>query len=163
MTLYMIHFNVIMKYSLAVALLCSALLFYCKPPTNKPTEQKSLDGTWQLVSALSITKQDTVVTFPIKNQQVVKIFNQSHFAFFKHDHSRGKDSTAVFGAGSGSYKLEGENYSEHLEYCNARGCENNDFHFTLSINNDTLIQRGIEKIDSLGVDRVIEEIYRRIN
>lgn len=156
------HFITIMKYSLAVALLCSALLFYCKAPTNKPDEHKTLDGTWELISALSITKQDTVVTFPVKNQQVIKMFNQSHFAFFKHDLSGGKDSTAVFGAGSGSYKLDGENYSEHLEYCNARGWENNDFHFTLNIINDTLIQRGVEKIDSLGVDRVIEERYRKI-
>ncbi|WP_217789139.1 hypothetical protein [Pinibacter aurantiacus] len=156
------HFITIMKYSLAVALLCSALLFYCKPPATKINEHKALDGTWQLVSALSITKQDTVVTFPVKNQQVIKMFNQSHFAFFKHDLSGGKDSTAVFGAGSGSYTLDGENYSEHLEYCNARGWENNDFHFTLTINSDTLIQRGVEKIDSLGVDRVIEEKYRRV-
>jgi hypothetical protein len=157
------HFITIMKYSLAVALLCSALLFYCKAPNNKPGDHKTLAGTWQLISALSITKQDTVVTFPEKNQQVIKMFNQSHFAFFKHDLSGGKDSTAVFGAGSGSYKLDGENYSEHLEYCNARGWENNDFHFTLTINNDTLIQRGVEKIDSLGVDRVIEERYSRVN
>jgi len=152
-----------MKYSIAVALLCCALLFYCKPPSNKSSERKTLDGTWQLVSALSITEQDTVVTFPIKNQRMIKMFNQSHFAFFKHDLSSGKDSTAVFDAGSGSYKLDGENYSEHLEYCNARGWENNDFHFTLTISNDTLIQRGIEKIDSLGVDRVIEEKYFKVN
>jgi hypothetical protein len=158
------HLITIMKYSLAVALLCCALLFYCKPSTNsKPNDHKALEGTWHLISALSITKQDTVVTFPIKNQQVIKMFNQNHFAFFKHDLSGGKDSSAVFGAGSGSYKLDGENYSEHLEYCNARGWENNDFHFTLTINNDTLIQRGVEKIDSLGVDRVIEERYGRVN
>jgi hypothetical protein len=26
--------------------------------------------------------------------------------------------------------------------------EGNDFHFTITINNDTLVQQGIEKIDS---------------
>ena len=64
-----------------------------------------------------------------------------------------------FDAGSGTYTLDGEAYSEHLAYCNYREWENRDFHFNLRVHNDTLIQTGIEKIDSLNINQEILEIY----
>ena len=58
--------------------------------------------------------------------------------------------------------LNDSEYTEHLEYCNDRQWEGNDFSFTITINNDTLIQQGIEKIDSIGVNRMNIEKYVRL-
>ncbi len=40
--------------------------------------------------------------------------------------------------------------------------EGTDFQFTVAINNDTLIQQGTEKIDSIGVNRINIEKYMRV-
>jgi hypothetical protein len=76
--------------------------------------------------------------------------------------NKGKDSAAVFVAGGGSYSLNDSLYTEHLEYCSARDWEGHDFPFTMNIINDTLIQSGIEKIESAGVNRVNIEKYIRV-
>lgn len=125
---------------------------------EKKTDQP-LIGTWHLVSSKSITKGDTTVTTPPKDQEMVKIFNNTDFAFFTHDLKKGKVAKPVFDSGSGTYTLQGNNYSEHLAYCNYRDWENRDFKFTVQFKNDTLIQSGIEKIDSLNIDHEIIEIY----
>jgi hypothetical protein len=140
-----------------------SVLISCNEKTdNKETAtSSSLAGTWKLVSSKIITKGDTVATFPIKNQEMIKIFNDDTFAFFKHDTNGAKGDLAVFEAGSGSYTLKDEDYAEHLEYCNYRGWENRDFKFKLRMHNDSLIQTGIEKIDSLNINQEIVEVYVR--
>ena len=122
----------------------------------------SVAGTWKLITGMVIEKGDTVVTDYTKNISFIKIINDTHFAFLQHDLNKGKDSAAVFVAGGGSYSLNDSLYTEHLEYCSARNWEGNDFPFTLSIMNDTLIQSGVEKIESAGVNRVNIEKYIRV-
>jgi hypothetical protein len=39
--------------------------------------------------------------------------------------------------------------------------EGNDFSFVVTVKNDTLIQRGIEKVKEAGVDRMNIEMYVR--
>lgn len=141
-------------------------LFACNQP-NKPkrlTDNQVITGTWQLLTDRIITKGDTVNTFPVKGQEqvMIKMYNDTHFAFFMHDTKHGKVKTPVYDTGAGTYKLSGTDYSEHLEYCNYRDWENRDFKFKLTIKNDTLTQRGIERIDSLKVNREIVETYVRI-
>ncbi|HUS03696.1 MAG TPA: hypothetical protein VMY77_18280, partial [Chitinophagaceae bacterium] len=85
----------------------------------------------------------------------------THFAFLQHDNNKGKDS-AVFVAGGGSYSLKDSLYTEHLEYCSAREWEGNDFAFTITINNDTLTQYGVEKVESAGVNRINIEKYIKV-
>ena len=51
---------------------------------------------------------------------------------------------------------------EKLEYCSDRNWEGHDFNFTIEIKNDTLIQTGMEKIDSIGVNRLNIEKYFRL-
>ncbi len=123
------------------------------------TTSNSITGTWKLASSKIISKGDTTITFPVANQEMIKMFTEREFAFFKHNTNRTSKDSAVFDAGSGTYTLDGENYSEHLTYCNYREWENRDFHFNLRVQNDTLIQTGIEKIDSLNIDQEILEIY----
>ena len=143
----------------------SALLISCNSNTQPETSQAndlSLQGTWKLLSGTTVEKNDTTVTDYSKGKSFIKIINKTHFAFMGHDLNKGKDSTVFFSAGGGTYLLNDSAYTEHLEYCNAREWEGNDFHFTVHISNDTLVQQGIEKIDSIGVNRVNTEKYVRV-
>ncbi|MES2373786.1 MAG: hypothetical protein V4557_14495 [Bacteroidota bacterium] len=124
--------------------------------------QMPIAGTWKLLTGTLIEKGDTVVTDYTKNTSFIKIINDTHFAFFQHDLNKGKDSVPVFSSGGGSYSLSDSTYTEHLEYCSARNWEGNDFTFTITIKNDTLIQSGIEKVESAGVNRVNIEKYVRV-
>lgn len=131
--------------------------------TSCTSEKKEipLAGTWRLISAETTEKDSTFSTFNPKTK-MIKIINDSHFAFFNHDLNNGKDSTnAVFFGGGGKYTLKDSTYTENLEFFNNRQWENNKFEFIVKIKNDTLIQKGIEKIEKLGIDRVIVEKYVR--
>lgn len=138
------------------------MVFSCAKDT--PKEEKPLIvGTWKLFKGTLIEDGDTTVTNYTDNLSFIKIINDTHFAFLQHDLSKGKDTTtAVFVAGGGQYSLRDNVYEEHLEYCSARDWEGNDFKFTVRIRNDTLIQRGIEKVENVGVDRINEEMYVRL-
>lgn len=120
-----------------------------------------LVGTWQLMSATLIEKGDTTVTDHTKGESFIKIINDTHFAFLRHDLEGGKDS-ALFVSGGGRYTLEGDTYTERLEYCSARNWEGNDFTFKVKLSGDTLVQSGVEKVESAGVDRVNTERYIRV-
>lgn len=123
---------------------------------------KELIGTWQLISGTLIEKNDTTVTDYTQGKSFIKIINATHFAFMGHDLNKGKDSAAFYSSGGGRYDLKDSSYTEHLEYCNDRQWEGNSFNFTIHINNDTLVQQGVEKIDSLGVNRINIEKYVRL-
>ncbi len=122
----------------------------------------SIIGTWKLITGTLIENGDTAVTGYTNNISFIKIINNTHFAFIHHDLNKGVDSGAVFTAGAGRYTLTDNIYTEHLEYCTAREWEGNDFSFTVSVSEDSLIQTGIEKIESLGVNRLNIEKYVRV-
>lgn len=128
----------------------------------KSSEALPIIGTWKLISGTIIERGDTTITDYSKDWSFIKIINDTHFAFFNHDLTKGKDSSAIFGAGGGSYVLADSLYTEHLEYCSDRAWEGNDFAFTVTIKNDTLIQSGIEKIENAGVNRLNIEKYVRL-
>jgi hypothetical protein len=136
------------------------LLFASCQHSNTPGT--TLQGTWQLVSGTIIEKGDTTTTDYTKGRQMIKVINPTHFAFLNHDLTHGKDSTALFVAGGGTYELKDNQYTEHLEYCSARTWEGHDFQFTIVIQNDTLTQSGVEKIEASGIDRINVEKYVRI-
>ena len=115
-------------------------------------------GTWKLLTGTLIEKGDTTVTDYTKDRSFIKIINETHFSFLQH--TLRKDTTD-FSAGGGRYELIGDKYTEHLEYCSAKEWEGHDFSFTVTINNDTLIQQGIEKIDAQGIERMNIEKYIR--
>jgi len=134
-------------------------------PKNEAQKENKLpiNGTWKLLTGTLIEKGDTTITDYTKGRSFIKIINDTHFAFLMHDLNKGKDSIAEFSSGGGSYTLKDSSYTEHLEYCNDRQWEGNDFSFTVTISNDTLIQQGIEKIDSIGVNRLNIEKYVGLN
>jgi hypothetical protein len=121
-----------------------------------------IEGTWKLLTGTLIEKGDTSVTDYTHGKEFIKIINDNHFAFLSHDLTKGKSSDSLFSAGGGPYTLQDSSYTEHLAYCNDRQWEGNDFTFIVTINNDTLIQKGVEKVDSLGVNRMNIERYVRV-
>jgi len=154
-----------MKLTIAFAL-ATLIITSCgseQPAAPAASTALPIEGTWKLLSGTLIEKGDTTVTDYTQKLSFIKIINSTHFAFLNHDVNKGKDSvTASFGAGGGSYTLKDSLYTEHLEYCNDRQWEGNDFSFTVTINNDTLVQTGIEKVESAGVNRLNIEKYVRM-
>lgn len=153
-----------MKIKIGFVLIATTLLSCEGKMENKASKPSQIPvaGTWKLITGMLIEKGDTVTTDYTKNISFIKIINDTHFAFLQHDLNKGKDSAAVFVAGGGSYSLQDSLYTEHLEYCSARDWEGNDFPFTMTIMNDTLIQSGIEKVESAGVNRLNIEKYIRV-
>lgn len=153
-----------MKISIA-AILILFILVSCNATSSKEETVKTglpIEGTWKLITGIIIEKGDSTITNYTQGKSFIKIINRTHFAFQGHDLNKGKDSTAFFSSGSGRYELIDSAYTEHLEYCSDRQWEGNDFHFTITVNNDTLMQQGIEKIEAAGVDRINIEKYVRV-
>lgn len=146
-----------MKHLIILSLF-AALLTAC----NDKSASIHLNGTWRLLSGTMITKGDSTVTDYTKGQSFIKIVNDTHFAFLKHGIGAAKDSANQFDAGGGRYTLNGDKYIEYLDYYNDKNWEGKTFNFTVSIDNDTLIQRGVEKVEKENIDRVIIEKYLRV-
>ena len=135
-----------------------SLLLSCN---TQPAATLRLNGTWRLISGTTVTRGVSTVTDYTKDSRFIKIINDDHFAFLKHDLRSPKDSSNHFDAGGGAYTLSGNQYTEHLDYYSDRNWEGKTFQFTISISNDTLVQRGLEKVESENIDREIIERYVR--
>ena len=146
-----------MKKTLTTLLLAAGFAACKNQPDTVP-----IIGTWRLLSGTTITKGVSTVTDYTKDQSFIKIVNGTHFAFLKHALNTPKDSTNQFDAGGGSYTLQGDQYIEHLDYYSDKNWEGKPFSFTVSVHQDTLIQRGIEKVENENVDREIIEKYVRV-
>ncbi|HVM90077.1 MAG TPA: hypothetical protein VMT76_17955 [Puia sp.] len=152
-----------MKYFLIIIATGCFLLVACNHQTAMPENLSvKLSGTWQLIQGVTITKGDSAFTDYTKKERMIKIINDSHFAFLKHDVNVPKDSSLNFDAGGGSYELSGNQYKEHLDFYNDKNWEGKTFTFTVSVHNDTLVQKGMEKVEGTGVDREIIEKYVRV-
>jgi hypothetical protein len=153
-----------MKDQIVFAIIFIILVSCGESIQNNETKSTTIpiEGTWKLLTGTLIEKGDTVVTDYTKGKEFIKIINDTHFAFLSHDLDKGKNSDASFSSGGGDYSLRDSLYTERLVYCSDRQWEGNDLQFTVTISNDTLIQQGIEKIDSIGVNRVNIEKYVRI-
>ena len=142
--------------------LIAFLLASCAGKVKVEPSAPAVVGTWKLISGTLIEKGDTTVTDYTKDLSFIKIINDTHFSFLLHDLKGGKDSTAVYSSGGGKYDLADNKYTEHLEYCSDRQWEGHDFSFTITIQNDTLTQQGLEEVASAGVSRLNIEKYVRL-
>ncbi|MFT4024652.1 MAG: hypothetical protein QM664_12810 [Flavihumibacter sp.] len=143
---------------LAIVSLWMFLMLPFKPAEKKP----DITGTWKLISGITESGNDVVITDYTHGKSFIKVINATHFAFFLHDVEKGKGTTPLYGSGGGPYTLKGNQYTEYLEYCNDREWEGHDFTFTVTLRNDTLVQTGREKVESAGIDRVNTEKYVRM-
>lgn len=149
-----------MKLS-ALSAICLIMLASCNTQSQTAKDERPpVEGTWKLLRGTLIENGDTTITDYTKNTSFIKIINDDHFAFLQHNPD--KDSATGFSAGGGAYSLRDSSYTEHLEYCSAKEWEGNDFSFIITIHNDTLIQRGVEKVEKAGVNRINTEMYVRL-
>ena len=149
-----------MKKGIPIVMITTFLLSCTSTNNEQGKPAVTITGTWELFSGTTIVKEDSVVTDYTKDQQMIKIINDTHFSFLRHDLNKGKDSSkAIYSSGGGRYSLAGDQYNEYLDYCSDREWEGHVFNFTVAIKNDTLIQRGVEKIENAGIDRLIIEKY----
>ncbi len=153
-----------MKLFIAFMVLSTIFISCNRKPENETSTKTiiPLQGTWKLLSGATIEKGNSTVTDYTKEKEFIKIINDTHFAFLNHDLNKGKDSAATFSSGGGSYSLTDSLYTEHLQYCSDRQWEGNSFEFTITISGDTLTQKGIEKIENIGVNRINIEKYIRV-
>jgi len=154
-----------MKYCHARIVVISLITFLLATSCQKVGQQKALSsppltGTWKLLTGTIIQGKDTTITNYTINQELIKIINETHFAFLRHD--LGEDSTTIFVSGGGRCKIDDKNYTEHLDFCNYREWENNTFEFEYKITGDTLTTIGREKIDDLGINQLNIEQYLRV-
>lgn len=125
--------------------------------TNDSTPD--IQGTWRLLSATTTENGRTQVTDFSGDLKMIKIINGTHFAFLKHS-IKPNDSTS-FDAGGGRFTFINDEYTEHLYYYKDKNWEGKTFRFKLTFNGDTLIQKGVEKVEKAKVNRVIIEKYIR--
>ncbi|CAN5549313.1 hypothetical protein BH09BAC4_BH09BAC4_24030 [soil metagenome] len=147
-----------MKFKLVLSSIAIFTTFY-----GCATKESSapIIGTWELISATTTEKDSTFSTFD-PSHKMIKIINPTHFAFLNHAVNTAKDSSNAFTAGGGKYTLADSIYTESLDYYSDKAWENNKFPFVVKISNDTLVQKGVEKVEKLGIDRVIIEKYKRV-
>ncbi|MRX76084.1 hypothetical protein GJU39_08275 [Pedobacter petrophilus] len=144
-----------MKYLLPVVVLSLAS---CSLKDEKTNHSKAgLEGTWRLLSAATIENGKTRVIDFSGDLKMLKIINGTHFAFLKHSLNP-KDSTN-FDAGGGRYTFAGDDYTEYLDFYKDKNWEGKTFKFKVTFSGDTLIQKGVEKVEKANVDRIIIEKY----
>jgi hypothetical protein len=167
----MARYSILLLMTVCVAAACESKSDMARSSGSQPDsavgsatrpEGNRLNGTWRLLTGTTITRGVSMVTDYTKDQSMIKIINGSHFAFLHHRTGEPKDSSNQFDAGGGSYTLQGDQYTEHLDYYSDKNWEGKTFNFTITIDHDTLIQRGQEKLEKEGIDREIVEKYLRI-
>jgi len=143
-------------------LLFSTVLIATLTGCESKQTQNPITGTWELISATTTEKDSTFSTFD-PTHKMIKIINPTHFAFLNHAINTKKDSSNAFTGGGGKYTLKDSVYTEYLEYYVDKAWENNKFEFVVKIDQDTLTQKGVERVEKLGIDRVIIEKYKRVS
>ena len=96
------------------SILLLGFLFSCTMDKQASTVKNTpspIRGTWQLIKVETIQDSDTTIDHYTNGIKGIKMFNESHFSFFQHDLKQGKDSTALFVSGGGTYTLEDGSYS----------------------------------------------------
>lgn len=158
-------FGLLFAFGLLALCACNTEASKTTPPTiisDSAAHKGVLTGTYKLLFSTIKVKGDTAQPLPLENQEMIKMYNDNHFAFFRHDLSKGKGANPIYDSGGGTYTLSGEAYTEHLAYCIGREWEGHDFNFTLERRGDSLFQKGIEKLEDKHIDREILEVYVKV-
>ena len=102
---------------------------------SKPHSASGVLGTWELVSHDYNGQQAS------PGQRQIKILAPGHFIWLTYD----KDKMKTVGAGTGTWTLSGNNYTEHVDFVDVEGGQDlngKDLTFTLTVSGDTLTQSG---------------------
>ena len=161
--------------SLPVLVACIAVVI-CLPLVGCSSEkQKTVEGTWELVTVKE-KSPDTTIDYSRTGFRQIKIITPSRFAFLNQKTGdekftgEGTDEQVLkrartFFAGGGTYTLEGDTYTEHIEFFLHPNFVGMSIPFKIKIEADRLIQTGTMPYKAAGLgDRDIDlyEEYRRI-
>jgi len=122
-----------------------------EPPAARAKEPtklaKELIGTWILVGT-----PDKVSEAP-KSGARLKFFTGKHWAITQAD----PDTSKVIFHHGGTYTLDGDNYTETIEYANENTAEliKKTFKFKIKVEGDTYTQVGV------GDDNAFSEVWKR--
>lgn len=127
-------------------------------------KKNPLEGTWELVSGKA-TWADTSETYPETDDwRMIKIISKKHFVFVNQDTS-GEGSS---GFGGGTYSLEGDSYTEHIEFFAPPYLDfiGKSFSFKSEVKGDQWIMSGTMPLKKMGLaenDMEIYEVYKRLD
>jgi hypothetical protein len=122
--------------ALIATILCLTLLSCSSERKNR------LEGTWRLVSGAS-KRADTTYDYSKGQYRMIMMIYENHFAFVGR-YVRDGDTFDTYGGGT--YTLEGNNYTESIDYHSYKPWIGEVIPFEFSVKNDTLIQKGPRKI-----------------
>lgn len=155
----------------AAMVLLLAVLISCTPQNTNP-----LEGVWKLESA-SYTTPDTTTTVSGEDWNQIKILTESHFAFLGQGTDRedftegGTDSELLaavqsFQAGGGTYTVDGDTYTEHIDYFLTPNVAGVSLEFNYEMDGeDRWIQTGTLPMSELGLqqyDTELREVWVRV-
>ncbi len=110
-------------------------LGFCSCSKKKNPE---IEGAWKQIMHQSTTGDSTVTDLPGKSDDVtIKIWSGNQFMFVSRSR---KDTTVEDNYGSGTFKLEGNRYEEHINILGYKPWEGKTVKMLLEIKNDTLTQ-----------------------
>ena len=135
---------------IGTAALVIATIVWAQSRTSAADAPNRIIGTWQLVSG-EVGGQDS-----LGNSTEIKMISAKHFMWISYDKSKMKTT----GAGSGSYSLNGNTYTEHIEFIDVSGGEGlagTDAVFTVKADGNTLTQTGEIKGTPL------KEVWKRVD
>jgi hypothetical protein len=134
------------------------------------TEEKSpLEGVWELASG-QYTTPDTTIRITPADWTQIKVITKSHHVWIGQAPNRekftegGTDSELLaaartFGAGGGTYTIEGDKYIEHIKFFLNPNYVNASIPFTYKMEGDQWIQSGTFPAKSLGLEEYDTELY----
>ena len=132
-----------------------------------------LEGAWELVEA-KYTPPDPTFTFADWRQ--IKILTKTHWVFLSQKRAAPKLTSSTndtellaaakaFVAGGGTYALDGDTYTEHIEFFNTPNYVNMSLPWKIKWEGDEWIQTGTFPMKALGLadhDTELYERYRRV-
>ena len=151
------------SYTILVILLL-VLLSSCATEKRSP-----LEGVWELVSA-EWTYPDTTRKITPADWSQIKIITKSHFVFAGQEPNRTKISGAgsdaelismaqEFFGGGGTYTLEGDTYTETMQYYSNPNYISVSLPWKIEIEGTQLIQSGTFPAKSIGLEEHDIELY----
>jgi len=132
-----------------------------------------MEGTWDLVEA-KYTPPDP--NFNLTEWRVIKTLTKTHWAFLSQKRAAPKltswtndtellAAAKAFAAGGGTYTLDGDTYTEHIDFFNAPNYVGTSVRWKITWEGDEWIQTGVFPMKAFGLgdqDMELYERYRRV-
>ncbi len=144
-------------------IICITFLFVFILGCTSTVEQSNpIEGTWELISGKYLAP-DTTYLFPVTDyHRHILMINRTYYVWIRQDTSRQEAN----GYGGGKYTVEGDNYTEHIEFFFTPNCIGKSVTFTMKVKGDTLVQTGTWPAKRFGIglyDLELYEVYKRID